>query len=729
AAQKDIEALCRNIEKFEITDEKERIKRAEIAAQKNIRTLCPNIDKFEITDKRILIRFFLEGFPNFIDGISYLHKFGFDNSIKDFDDFMRNLIEHGLISEKEKDIVAIKNGRVENKSFILSCILKSNDHFDLTEKIGKTEDPALELHNKSMHLLGKEIGMDMTAFLDKNHSEKSIQDFYSASIELYKLLGSGFFKSLSIDENTVKKENLPNFVSFLNKTVRLAQIMGTNEHMKDGIDRSLVDTLKGWILGKTTLEQIKISTQKDMTGVLSGLVQDIKKTDKKIELNPENIHKLSANIDFVFEARFQDIFQLENGSISTQQIEELTHKRGDLEVLFTLIARYFGNESRIQEIPLFSRVVDSVLNDEFSRLKFKGDEYDEDDQEGAEKQLSVLSEKGKEAWKQNPYKLEYFNNSENKGFSKEQLLETAKHYFNDQMIDQKHLDLIEEGLTEKIRNISMSNFSAEEIKAVRENQSIDKILPYISGETKKEKLKNLLLLCLATLKETDDYDTFLNVMRIMKSGIDITKIKDDIKALSGKLENVEKGDQAIIFTTLFDDPKLLLSVGDLVETGSCQNYKTGSMIQSLLGYVVDANVKGVLSFPITPKNLNGDNKKFNLLKEKLESRNYEINIDYPNLKLTIDGIEINLGKAMIRRIVKLGKTKDNKAGILMEREYTQNHFAIEQMRKSLNELVFSFSQECKAKLVEGGLNIIGTRNPGGVYSDKSRGIQTSDYSL
>ena len=194
-------------------------------------------------------------------------------------------------------------------------------------------------------------------------------------------------------------------------------------------------------------------------------------------------------------------------------------------------------------------------------------------------------------------------------------------------------------------------------------------------------------------------------------------------SIHSKLKPIWKWEESIIFTTIFDDPKLLLQIWNLVYASSCQDYKIGGYIQSLLWYVVDANVKWVLWFAIDRKHLWWDNKKYEKLKQLIKDWNYRLDFNAPKRVLKIDDIEIELWQAVARRIVKLGNDKK----VFLEIPYYQNHFARDEILQNIERLVGNFVKTFNGEVVKKGITIEWTRNHWWVYSDAKWGIQYSKY--
>ena len=66
--------------------------------------------------------------------------------------------------------------------------------------------------------------------------------------------------------------------------------------------------------------------------------------------------------------------------------------------------------------------------------------------------------------------------------------------------------------------------------------------------------------------------------------------------------------------------------------------------------------------------------------------------------------------------------------VFLEREYMQTHPRIESMRKNHLDTLQGLAKDLGAK-TKGLVRVIGSRNPGGVYSDLGSGVETGDYEI
>ena len=219
-----------------------------------------------------------------------------------------------------------------------------------------------------------------------------------------------------------------------------------------------------------------------------------------------------------------------------------------------------------------------------------------------------------------------------------------------------------------------------------------------------------------------------------------SQLRDDFKSVerSATLPTSSMSKSGLIFTAFASDPKFLLTIGDLVDTSTCQNYRTGTVIQTLLGYVIDANVKAVASFHLTSANF----KTVKDYEEVFQAQRSGLapGLSWNGNKRVVyftmaDGRQIEtqpLGHAFLRQMVKVGSVEaendDVAPALFMEREYLQIHPALERMRQNHRAIYDAVSRDIGA-VNEGTVTISASRNPGGHYSDAASGEMTDSYEV
>ncbi len=99
-------------------------------------------------------------------------------------------------------------------------------------------------------------------------------------------------------------------------------------------------------------------------------------------------------------------------------------------------------------------------------------------------------------------------------------------------------------------------------------------------------MRALVRIGFADLSESDAYQSVLADLRAIER-----EIPKDL--LDGEM--ISKG----IVVTAFDcSPRLMLTIGDVVNTGCCLNYQSGARINVLPAYVVDANIQALVSWQL-----------------------------------------------------------------------------------------------------------------------------------
>jgi hypothetical protein len=218
-----------------------------------------------------------------------------------------------------------------------------------------------------------------------------------------------------------------------------------------------------------------------------------------------------------------------------------------------------------------------------------------------------------------------------------------------------------------------------------------------------------------------------------------TQVQQDIQTIVQRLKppTVIAGKPTIVFTTSVNDAKSMLTIGDAVRTSSCQNYKTGSQIDSLLGYVKDADVQGSLSYVLSSNEFEG--KDFDALVKAIDAGKKVVSTYNGNNKTVVfkfssdeNPVAITskpLGYAHRRHIIKLGEAGKGKSGIVFEPAYRQPH-------ELADEVIEKQVQELKKKIAKavGGvydkpISLAGSRNVGGVYSDLAGAKPTGPYKI
>lgn len=190
----------------------------------------------------------------------------------------------------------------------------------------------------------------------------------------------------------------------------------------------------------------------------------------------------------------------------------------------------------------------------------------------------------------------------------------------------------------------------------------------------------------------------------------------------------------LIASVKTSDPKLLLTVGDIVPTSSCQNYRTGTHIEALPGYVVDANVQALVSYELNQNSF--EVKDFQVLRGWLKTgkiSDFKIDFDGDQNQFVISNNgqivkSRKLPRAYLRNIIKVGRTHLDEPIFFLEKSYLQNHPNIEQMKKQHQEILNSLNGRVFS--AESDITVVRSRNPKGQYSDfHLDSMSNNDYTI
>ncbi len=219
---------------------------------------------------------------------------------------------------------------------------------------------------------------------------------------------------------------------------------------------------------------------------------------------------------------------------------------------------------------------------------------------------------------------------------------------------------------------------------------------------------------------------------------------EDLRAIEREIpkdlldgETISKG---IVVTALDCSPRLMLTIGDVVNTGSCLNYQSGARINVLPAYVVDANIQALVSWHLKQTHFASVRDYKAVLNAFAASRPAAADFDGDRLmfRFTVPGGErsttietLKLGFAHLRQIVRLGSVREGSArrpGLLAEREYAQPHPLQPLMHANHADILRTLAIDLGA-VDRRPLEFPQSRNPDGVYCDALGGVQPSAYAV
>lgn len=510
---------------------------------------------------------------------------------------------------------------------------------------------------------------------------------------------------------------------------------------------------------------LKLSDQGDLTGEqllklavvirdridLGDSIESIRTTTLGFgpnEINSQTIDSLiEQNQNYLFKTIAQTL-QMKT-SPSTKDIGELEIRWQGLDPLLTLLSRYKSNADWNQLLPSLGKTLEQSLKHTFQRFKFFGDPTNAEDQVLARKQLSMLKDPEEiRAWTRNRTVVKTFEGqpivpniadltNEVAAIVKSNIVGEIEMEAN--VLSYEDVGTINNLLEERqgTRKLIDDFINSNKKSQNPERSSFEKLIVALHSNTPNDlkslgKLLSLARIALDRAKQSFSEEELTNILNNFED-ID-ARIKSWTRM--GNNRTVE----GLIITTLNSDPKFLITIGDLVDAFSCQNYRTGSHIQSLMGYVMDANVQGLASFFIGPESFE-NHSDYQTIVEASKNNSLKSYFDGNKRSLTLKvgstekSITITLPKALYRSMVKLGATPNGTAGLKMERAYTPSLKA-DYLSSGLNTALSSNANEIFETLVEelhatseGPVTVYGSRSPGGMYTDAAGGVRVGDYTI
>lgn len=563
----------------------------------------------------------------------------------------------------------------------------------------------------SRYLLASIMGFDVALMADIQFSKRALGDFYEQCLALQSRLKTPVFLGIKLPSELFAAKGAIPFLDLMNSLSFLKGFIGSDLGDKSNVLKIVLG------LSSTGVD-VKVG---DYSAFRQFILAHGSLDTGKIDLSSSNILEIKEKIDKISLSLFRSVFKISDNPITVEQIQKLESSWGDLEVFYTLAARFAGILQWQTETAVLGRVVKSVLDGTFNRYKYKGYEGDYDDISATTKQLSTLRDDDARAgWERNYWRIGVYNSGTESGSKgNEVLLKGSKAILNDQVMGH-----VVESLPSEIDSTQVDPLKEEILKKMGNKQDLKDLL---ESHKKSPSLIKALFELLSEIKDFDEYQALVGFIRAnsAKIGLD-QQLTEDVSTLGDSLRYKDKTKEAIVFTTTTNDPKLLLMTGDLVDTSSCQNYRTGGYIQTLLGYVIDANVKLVLSYALTEKDF-ASKAEYERAKELISTGTH---VEYISArqKLKIGSIDVNLPKAYKRRVIKLGKTTEGDAGLVMERSYFQNHPSERMMNAQIREVFAEQAERINAK-TDQTITIPASRNPGGIYSDSVGGIQKEAYTI
>lgn len=625
-------------------------------------------------------------------------------------DFKRLILISIVPDIADPQMVERAFGKVQRREVIVRLIR-------LSYKASDRLIPSDEIQDSTEFLfvalgMGPEQAKEARITLDKHVSENAQGELYDLLLDLDFNLVMPPLKYLPIEKELFTKKYFKSLLLFLTRLRDIAFILGNNDEAY----------LK--IFWKIYLNR---------------------------GLTVANINGFISELQEQFVREITKLFEGEVFGFTIEQLDTLKEKWGNLESIFTLIARFKSSPVWHRELRELTKVFRAVLSDQFFELKFKGDPKDPEDLEKAKQQLAILQEKDAfDEWTSLYSKVDAI---ESGGIYEIQaLLEKLKEEIQDlkrQLQEVLHLGTSSiHGDLQKDILKSLSERKGSVEKAISDLQK-----KYPDRRIEVEAIETII----GELEKTEDTEEIKKDLVLMKSIADLLPMdhafKDQLKKIAVSMLNqisapsYEREQKSIVVITTFHDPKLLLTIGNLVPgVGSCLDYKTGIHIETLLGYVLDSDIQGLLAFNIEPENFNSL-KEFQRVYKKIKAdpssvgvtllpKNMEIVFKWEDEK-DMHRVQTQRVEPFQRNVLKVGTAKrplkvKNKPSIFREKSYRQfpNFEVLDAVDGMIKELI----DDMHKKIGGVAAHVIafsGSRNQSGVYSDASEpsGVQKNSYEI
>lgn len=583
-------------------------------------------------------------------------------------------------------------------------VKKRNAGYGILRLLYENHDYILpaEHPSDSIAVIARGMGINEKALRESRMSNDTLGELYEIVLDIESTAGHRPFAGIEIEDNVFSKKQVRGFIDLC-------------VHARD-LFHARGNTYDAWRLIINTL---------------------FTQSHGKIEIT--NLVTLNNIVKQEVVEEFRKIFGETKKSFTYEQLKKLEKKWGDFEPIITLASRYSGgNYEWKREIPILAKIFKASLEGRFQEYKFTGDRENPEDIELAANQLAVLrNDPAKiEAWIKPRRKIGIFSSNGTATISDAQRIKEAKLVIETNLIP--HLKTTEKAsekeLTRTIEIVKAKNGNLNDI--------LDEILNELyKDQDKTESTVKLINGLAEKLKDMTNIDEMRIVVRSINawSKKNIPQNQDVLSALSDIKEKLQdtrlaSGD-TIVFTTTFDHPKMTIMIGNLVHASSCLNYKTGGYIQTLPGDVIDANVRGIISFGLNVSDFSNQQEFTRLFSAIRERKKIEIDFDeakrIANFKIQGEGapiVTIPLTYGFRRHKIKLGATDDFSLGVALEKQYIQLHLAQPIMIEQVKAIQKEIAQEIGG-VYDKPIKVAKTRNPSGVYSDQAGGIQTTDYTM
>jgi hypothetical protein len=349
---------------------------------------------------------------------------------------------------------------------------------------------------------------------------------------------------------------------------------------------------------------------------------------------------------------------------------------GDLTPLIVLAGRCKAHYEWQAARPFLKQIAARCLDGSFYNWRYRRDD----------KQLDMLNDQQLQSWRNNPTRIALHTaEAVHQVDAARSIVEQAKIIFNTRIYH--HLP---PSIRETVHNDPLEQTRVESLLHLEEREFSR--LPFVEAMKLLQhtvESHNYAHISLAAKRINGAKERLLN-------GVDQeyrAELSEDFKSLHNLTNRsaATQGNQYYIVSVITDHPKLLLMLGDLVQVGSCQNYRSGLHINTLPDYAIDGNVKLALSYVVKAS-----------VYDNVVGADANVEFDPATQSLVIQGREarLSLGYALRREVLRLGaywqkqSCIENKAACAIEQPDAQNHVLSDAILSQQRALIKDYLNAC-----------------------------------
>lgn len=346
---------------------------------------------------------------------------------------------------------------------------------------------------------------------------------------------------------------------------------------------------------------------------------------------------------------------------------------GDLTPLTVLAGRYNAKTDWNEALPILSEIAQRCLNGSFYDWRYGRHDN----------QLAMLDDRALLAWRNNPMRVTHHRAEQvHAADAARVLVEQAATIFDKEILThlpQASAAMVRDNPLEHTRAASLLDLSDHEFSRVSLEDTM-KLLQHVVTARNESNISR------AVKRIYNEKERLLKSLDIERKSALSGSLKS-LRTLTKK-GNLVNGNQYYVVSVITDHPKLFLMLGDLVQAGSCQNYRSGPNADSLPDYAIDGNVKLALSYVVKAS-----------VYDRILGQNTEVEFDPATQSLMVrDSVtRLNLGHAVRREVLRIG-TVGTHAACLIEQPEAQNHLLADSIQEQQREFITDYLKGCSISL-------------------------------